>query len=305
METIRTPDDRFVDLPDYPFAPALRRDPRRRRRLPAGPLPRRGPGRRGARAAAARRAVVELPVPPHDPAARRRRPPRRRARPRRLRTQRQADDGHRLQLRPAHRLDVGARVRRARPARHHVLRPGLGWADRAPPRRRPARPLRPRRRRQHRTADRRGRAERCVPGLAAVLPGVTELPDRQHRQRRLRHRPRTRGDRRLRRAVPRRHVQGRRPHLPVVRADEPRRSRVRPPTSRRGPCCREFDKPFLVCFSDRDPITKGGDAPFLAKVPGAQRPTAHDDRGRRSLPPGGRGPELARVIVDFIATTTP
>ncbi|MDA2945310.1 MAG: haloalkane dehalogenase [Actinomycetota bacterium] len=30
-----------------------------------------------------------------------------------------------------------------------------------------------------------------------------------------------------------------------------------------------FDKPFLLAFSDSDPITRGGDAPFLAKVPGA------------------------------------
>lgn len=29
-----------------------------------------------------------------------------------------------------------------------------------------------------------------------------------------------------------------------------------------------FDKPFLLAFSDSDPITRGGDAPFLAKVPG-------------------------------------
>lgn len=30
-----------------------------------------------------------------------------------------------------------------------------------------------------------------------------------------------------------------------------------------------FDKPFLCCFSDRDPITRGGDAAFRARVPGA------------------------------------
>jgi haloalkane dehalogenase len=30
-----------------------------------------------------------------------------------------------------------------------------------------------------------------------------------------------------------------------------------------------FDRPFLLAFSDGDPITRGGDAPFLAKVPGA------------------------------------
>lgn len=29
-----------------------------------------------------------------------------------------------------------------------------------------------------------------------------------------------------------------------------------------------FDKPFLCCFSDGDPITRGGDALFLGRVPG-------------------------------------
>lgn len=32
----------------------------------------------------------------------------------------------------------------------------------------------------------------------------------------------------------------------------------------------KFDRPFLCCFSDRDPITRGGDAPFKARVPGAR-----------------------------------
>jgi haloalkane dehalogenase len=31
-----------------------------------------------------------------------------------------------------------------------------------------------------------------------------------------------------------------------------------------------FDKPFLTAFSDRDPITRGGDRVFQARVPGAQ-----------------------------------
>ena len=30
-----------------------------------------------------------------------------------------------------------------------------------------------------------------------------------------------------------------------------------------------FDKPFLCCFSDGDPITRGGDALFTSRVPGA------------------------------------
>ncbi len=31
-----------------------------------------------------------------------------------------------------------------------------------------------------------------------------------------------------------------------------------------------FDKPFLCCFADSDPITRGGDALFTARVPGAR-----------------------------------
>lgn len=65
-----------------------------------------------------------------------------------------------------------------------------------------------------------------------------------------------------------------------------------------------FDKPFLLCFSDSDPITRGGDAPFRAKVPGAA------DQPHTTIEGGGhflqedRGPELARVLVDFIEATS-
>ena len=31
-----------------------------------------------------------------------------------------------------------------------------------------------------------------------------------------------------------------------------------------------WEKPFLCCFSDRDPVTRGGDGPFLTRVPGAK-----------------------------------
>ena len=65
-----------------------------------------------------------------------------------------------------------------------------------------------------------------------------------------------------------------------------------------------FEKPFLLCFSDQDAVTRGGDAPFLAKVPGA------DGQPHTTIEGGGhflqedRGPELADVLVDFIASTT-
>lgn len=64
-----------------------------------------------------------------------------------------------------------------------------------------------------------------------------------------------------------------------------------------------FDKPFLCAFSDKDPITGGGDKPFRERVPGAQ------GQPHTTIVDGGhflqedKGPELARVIVDFIATT--
>ena len=64
-----------------------------------------------------------------------------------------------------------------------------------------------------------------------------------------------------------------------------------------------FERPFLVCFSDSDPVTRGGDAPFRAKVPGAR------DQPHVTIEGGGhflqedRGPELAGVLVDLIART--
>ena len=32
---------------------------------------------------------------------------------------------------------------------------------------------------------------------------------------------------------------------------------------------KQWDKPFVCCFSDGDPVTAGGDAPFVQLVPGA------------------------------------
>lgn len=37
----------------------------------------------------------------------------------------------------------------------------------------------------------------------------------------------------------------------------------------------QFDKPFTCCFSDLDPITRGGDALFLNRVPGARSNDLH------------------------------
>ncbi len=65
-----------------------------------------------------------------------------------------------------------------------------------------------------------------------------------------------------------------------------------------------FERPFLVAFSDQDPVTKGGDAPFLAKVPGAQGQPHTTIEGGGHFLQEDRGPELAKVLNDFIASTS-
>ena len=306
MQTLRTPDERFADLPDFPFEPHYAEIPDRRRRHAAGALPRRGPGRRRARAAAARRAVVELPLPAHDPAAGRRRAPRRRARPRRLRPQRQADASSTdYTLRPPRRLDVvrccsttldlrditffgqdwggliGLRLVAAQPDRYArvvIGNTGLPTGDGAP--------------------------QRGVPRLAEVLPGVARasrsatsstaaapptLPPEV--------------DRRLRRTVPRRHLQGRRPHLPVARADQSRR-----PGRRRQR--RRLEGAVAVRQAvPRAPSATATRSPRAATRRSWPRCPAPQGQPHTTIEGGGhflqedRGPELARVIVDFIAGT--
>ncbi|SFF02987.1 haloalkane dehalogenase [Blastococcus tunisiensis] len=64
-----------------------------------------------------------------------------------------------------------------------------------------------------------------------------------------------------------------------------------------------WDKPFLTAFSDGDPITGGGERVFQKLVPGAH------GMSHTTLPGGGHflqedvGPELARVVAELIAST--
>ncbi len=64
-----------------------------------------------------------------------------------------------------------------------------------------------------------------------------------------------------------------------------------------------FERPFLLAFSDSDPITRGGDAPFLAKVPGAAGQPHTTIVGGGHFLQEDRGPELAAVINGFIEAT--
>jgi haloalkane dehalogenase len=64
-----------------------------------------------------------------------------------------------------------------------------------------------------------------------------------------------------------------------------------------------WDKPFLTAFSDSDPITRGGDAVLQERIPGA-RGQAHTTIANAShFLQEDNGEEFARVIVKFMRAT--
>jgi haloalkane dehalogenase len=64
-----------------------------------------------------------------------------------------------------------------------------------------------------------------------------------------------------------------------------------------------FEKPLLTAFSDSDPVTAGGDVVLQARIPGAK------DQAHTTIRDGGhflqedQGEELAGIVVRFIART--
>ena len=61
-----------------------------------------------------------------------------------------------------------------------------------------------------------------------------------------------------------------------------------------------FGKPFLCAYSDSDPITRGADQLFLDRVPGAKGQTHPTITGGGHFLQEDRGPELAQVVIEFI-----
>ena len=64
-----------------------------------------------------------------------------------------------------------------------------------------------------------------------------------------------------------------------------------------------WEKPFLTAFSDSDPITKGGDRAFQARVPGTKGQPHTTITGGGHFLQEDKGEELAKVVVDFLAAT--
>jgi len=64
-----------------------------------------------------------------------------------------------------------------------------------------------------------------------------------------------------------------------------------------------FEKPFLTAFSDGDPITRGGEQIFQKRVPGAQGQSHTVIQGGGHFLQEDRGEEFARVVKDFMIKT--
>ncbi|HEU4457464.1 MAG TPA: haloalkane dehalogenase [Longimicrobium sp.] len=86
------------------------------------------------------------------------------------------------------------------------------------------------------------------------------------------------------------------PPLVPTRPDDP----AAPGNRRAWEVLERWDKPFLTAFSDGDPITRGLDRPFRARVPGAVRQPHATIRGAGHFLQEDRGEELAGVVIDFM-----
>lgn len=64
-----------------------------------------------------------------------------------------------------------------------------------------------------------------------------------------------------------------------------------------------FERPFLCCFGDSDPVTKGGDAVFIRRVPGARGQAHVTIAGGGHFIQEDRGAELSRLIHEFIVAS--
>ena len=318
MGVLRTPDERFADLPDYPYPPNyVQVQTSGARPAPNALRGRRAHGRAGG-PADARSTHVVLPVPQGDRVL--------------------VDAGLRV-VAPdnigygrsdklteatdytfARHVDWLSRPRRrAGPARRHARRAGLGWAarpERVGPR--PG-PLRPRRRHQHHPAHLRPalegeltwahhgvgegrmmlqetlldyvsfyqRAPDIVPSffldaVAGPLPAdVLAAYDAPFPDRSF-----TAGLRQLIALIP---LTRNDPGAAIGRATMA--------------VLEQWQKPFLTAYSDGDPATRGWDGVFQRRVPGARGQDHVTITGAGHFVQEQRGEELGRIVADFVAHT--
>jgi haloalkane dehalogenase len=90
------------------------------------------------------------------------------------------------------------------------------------------------------------------------------------------------------------------PMLVPTRADDPASA----PNRDAWDVFRAWTKPFLCAFSDHDPITAGADRVMRSEIPGCEgQPHATIEGGGHFLQED-RGEELGRVVADFVRTSS-
>ncbi|TFG98607.1 MAG: alpha/beta fold hydrolase [Myxococcales bacterium] len=87
------------------------------------------------------------------------------------------------------------------------------------------------------------------------------------------------------------------PTLVPARPDDP----ASEPNRRAWAALERFEKPFLTAFSDADPITRGGERAFQARVPGARGREHPTIRDAGHFLQEDRGEELAKLVAEFAA----
>lgn len=63
---------------------------------------------------------------------------------------------------------------------------------------------------------------------------------------------------------------------------------------------RKFDKPFITAFADGDPVTRGGEKRFIEEVPGAKGQAHTILKGAGHFLQDDVPEELSRVVIDFV-----
>jgi haloalkane dehalogenase len=86
------------------------------------------------------------------------------------------------------------------------------------------------------------------------------------------------------------------PGLVPTRRDDP----AREDNLRAWAALERWEKPFLTAFSDGDPITRGLDRPFQRRIPGAAGQPHTVIHGAGHFLQEDRGEELARVVVEWM-----
>jgi len=89
------------------------------------------------------------------------------------------------------------------------------------------------------------------------------------------------------------------PVLVPISPDDP----AAPANRRAWEALRRFEKPFLTAFSDKDPVLGGLEGILQEAIPGARGRTHPTIHGGGHFLQEDRGPELARVVLDFMRET--